>query len=259
MCHRHDERRPRRDGKIKEAGAKLILNMENPWIKLSKTEPFILESDKESIERFNLISKSEHILHTHLLPIPFLGNPSAPILLLNLNPGFHCDDNVCQKTIKFEDASRNCLVHGEADYPLYFLDSLLEGQQGGAGYKWWSRILSQLLKKFDAKLLSQNIFCVEYFPYRSIKFRQQKKILDSQLYGFHLVRLAMQRQAQIILMRAKKHWFQAIPELASYNKDKLHTLKNPRNPSISEGNLPESFNEIICTIERARNLPLCAQ
>jgi hypothetical protein len=223
--------------------------MENPWTKLPKTKPFILESDRESIEQFNQASSCEHILHTDLLPIPFLGNPSAPILLLNLNPGFHCDDNVFQKTIKFEDASRNCLIHGETDYPLYFLDSMLESQQGGPGYKWWSRILGQLLKKFDAKLLSQNIFCVEYFPYRSIKFRQQKKTLESQLYGFYLVRLAMQRQAQIILMRAKKHWFQAIPELAFYDKDKLHTLKNPRNPSISEGNLPGSFNKIVRAIE----------
>jgi hypothetical protein len=233
--------------------------MENPWAKLPKTEPFVLESDRQSIEQFNQVSRCEHILHTDLLPIPFLGHPSAPVLLLNLNPGFHCEDNVCQKTVKFENASRNCLTHGEADYPLYFLDAMLESQQGGPGYKWWSRILGQLLKKFDAKLLSQNIFCVEYFPYRSIKFRRQNNILDSQLYGFHLVRLAMQRQAQIILMRAKKHWFQAIPELASYDKDKLHTLKNPRNPSISEGNLPKSFNEIVCAIERAQNLPSRAQ
>jgi hypothetical protein len=60
-------------------------------------------------------------------------------------------------------------------------------------------------------------------------------------------------------MRSKKHWFQAIPELASYDKDKLHILKNPRNPSISEGNLSKGFNEIVCAIERAQNLPSSAQ
>jgi len=223
--------------------------MENPWIKLPDSKPFIIESDKEFIEQFQLTAPSEYNLKTHLLPIPFIGSPSAPVLLLNLNPGFHKEDEEYQITDKFQAVARNCLTHNPNSYPFYFLDDTLECPAGGPGYNWWARrTLSRLLKEFNTNLLSQNIFCVEYFPYRSVRFCHLGTVLNSQHYGFNLVRQAIQREAQIVLMRAKKHWFEAVPDLETYQN--LMIIKNPRNPTISERNLPDGgFQKIIRAIE----------
>jgi len=62
--------------------------MRNPWTDLPATAPFVLPCDKEAIEAFNASAKPDHTIHTEVLPAPFVGNPTAPIVLLNLNPGY---------------------------------------------------------------------------------------------------------------------------------------------------------------------------
>jgi hypothetical protein len=91
-------------------------------------------------------------------------------------------------------------------------------------------------------------FCASSFsPYRSRSFAKLSAILDSQLYGFHLVRAAISRGAEIVLMRSKRLWFDAVPELRTY--ERLHLVANPRNPVISSLNVSR-FGEITTRIEQ---------
>jgi hypothetical protein len=66
--------------------------------------------------------------------------------------------------------------------------------------------------------------------------------LPSQAYSFSLVRRAIERGAEIVVMRSKRLWFEAIPELARYGR--THLGSNPRSPFLSPGNLKQSYVSI---------------
>lgn len=176
------------------------------------------------------------------------------MVLLSLNPGYAPkEDEKHQLTSKFMGICRKSLAHKKIPYPFYFLDPKLEGEKSGPGHRWWKRKLNSLIQHLNLNedeallWLSRNLFCIEYFPYRSRNYHHMKEPLDSQKYNFELARSAMRRRAHIILTRSKRHWFEAVPELESYTN--LHILKNPRNPTISQGNLPEAFLKIVSVLK----------
>ena len=133
-------------------------------------------------------------------------------------------------------------------YPLFFLDPAIEGKSDGAGRRWWKRILHQLLREYPESVLAKALFCVEYFPYRSHSFRSIRGYVESQRYGFDLVKQALRRGAMVIMMRSEKLWFEAIPELEYYRL--LFSLSSPRSPTLSKGNLKDGFRVLVSTIER---------
>ena len=50
---------------------------------------FILKADADVIASYNRkCNKANYFIHTSLLPQPFIGNPEAPIWILNQNPGY---------------------------------------------------------------------------------------------------------------------------------------------------------------------------
>jgi hypothetical protein len=55
----------------------------------------------------------------------------------------------------------------------------------------------------------------------------------------------MRRKAEVIVMRSKRLWFRAIPELEAYSR--LHIMRNPRVAVISRGNLPEKGFDLIAS------------
>jgi hypothetical protein len=63
--------------------------------------------------------------------------------------------------------------------------------------------------------------------------------LGSQRYGWQLVRNAMKRQSVIVVMRSKRLWFGAIPELETYPR--IYELRNVQNVTISPGNCPKAW------------------
>ncbi len=222
----------------------------NPWLRLTPKAPFVLPSDRGAIDSFNLQAAEGDRLNVKLLPIPFLGRPDAPIVLLNLNPGYHPHDDKLQKQPRFMQACRRCLKHTDDAFPFFFLDPKIEGSEPGPGHRWWSRILRPLLDDNAPSFLSRALLCVEFFPYSSHRFKSLRTILDSQLYGFQLVRAAIQRGAIIVVMRSRGLWFDAIPELLTYKK--VYITKNPRNPVVSNANLPDGFKQITRALERFR-------
>lgn len=212
--------------------------MENPWIRLPDNPPFILPCDAESINVFNNRQRNtpfEIILDE--MPSPYIGDPESPVVFLNLNPGYLVDESRSPSISHFRKIVRANLLHQFYEYPFYVLDQSLEGTP--SGYGWFSQKFNPLMRiaGVNARDLSQKIFLVEYFPYRSQKCAQKWKngILPSQKYAISLIEKAISRKAVIVIMRGESSWFGVAPTLEKYLN--RYTLHNPQNVTISGGNL----------------------
>ena len=218
--------------------------MENPWRSLPGRAPFVLEEELEIIEEFNAKLKpnqqDKYHIHLNIIPEPYLGRPDAPVVLLNLNPGFSESDVAWHtEDPQFKRKVWANLLHEQASYHFYLLHPELERTQG---YDLWNKRLRELMRDFGKvngqKIVAENLLNIEYFPYHSKKYKAlpHDQILDSQKYSFHLVREAIQRKAIIILLRSVNLWEEAIPELIGY--EKRFELNSKQAPYVSPGNCP---------------------
>lgn len=221
----------------------------NPWESLNNNRPFVLASDIQIIEDHNNNPKTNenHKIHTELYPEPFLGNPDADVVLLNLNPGFSPDDsNFHQSNEYFIQQARKNLLH-KSDHGFYLLDEKIKE---APGYTWWNNKLKALIEKCGREQVAQNLLCVELFPYHSKKF---KKIapLKSQKYAFNLLKKAIKRNAIIIIMRSEELWIESVPEIKiAIERKQCSSLKNPQSVYLTKGNLPEGvFDQLIKKIK----------
>ena len=212
--------------------------MDNPWLALPLIAPYVLDSDRAAIEIFNIHASEQHRIRTEIVPEPFLGSPDAPVVLLNLNPGFTEHDLQLHKRPQFVESSRKCLRHESQPYPFFLLDPANDGP----GHRWWSRKLRPLIDRFGARHVAQNVLCVELFPYHRVRFGGAKLRLPSQPYSFHLVESALDRRALVVFMRSKRLWIAAVPRLEGYGR--ICTTRSVQNPTISERNC-ERFGEIV--------------
>ncbi|MFA5360253.1 MAG: hypothetical protein WC349_04835 [Patescibacteria group bacterium] len=231
--------------------------MENPWKKLNtEKEPYILDSDKEIINKYNKKrTNKDYLIRLDNLPTPYAGDfDKAKILLLQLNPGSEIlpgleptenHEFLVYKNLK--DVLIKSLWHENMDFPFYWLNPefMLTG-----GFKYWTRIFSTLIKsKIDYKKIANKVCCVQYFPYHSKRYQHINKILDSQKYSYDLVRKFIKRpDKMVIIMRSPKRWLDVIPEL---NKIYIADLKNNRNPVLSRNNFKkvEDFNRFVEYLE----------
>ena len=209
----------------------------NPWQKLPKNEPFVLPDDQAIVDEFNHATTDDFKLHLELLPEPFLGRPDAPVVLLNLNPGYKKEDYERHQNPDFKARSRGNLIHSPLAYPFFLLDPDLST----SGY--WKRKLGRLTESVGLDVVARNVLCVEYFPYHSKSFRHRRLQLPSQQYGFGLVRQAIDRQATVLLLRSERIWHKAVPELASYPQ--VYKLNSVQNATVSAKNCPDGFKRIV--------------
>ncbi|GBD88122.1 hypothetical protein BMS3Abin03_02056 [bacterium BMS3Abin03] len=221
--------------------------MENPWLEITKSGKFILESDISIIEEFNNKNKknSKVQIKTDLFPEPFVGNINAPIVLLSLNPGFSRADYKFYSTPPAKQIWVNNIQHKQNEYPFFLIDPIFNKSRNG--FDWWTERLKDLIYVYGAKKLSQALLCIEFFPYHSEKYKDIGKILDSQKYAFYLVKEAMQRKAIIIITRSKNKWFDQVEGLDSYNN--LHFLNSSQSIYITSNNCPTGFKKIIDVLE----------
>lgn len=218
--------------------------MENPWVKLPDKAPFVLESDKQQILDFNRSAKPIVKVQDHVLPEPYIGNPSAPVILLNLNPGYADEDiEYYQSGFVFRLWQKN-LLHEQMEYPFYILHPEFEQDLGGT--KWWRTKLREMIEICGVKKVASSICCIEYFPYHSVRYKPLKTILESQEYSFDLVRKAIANQALIVVMRSEKNWLSAVPALEKY--DRLYRLNSKQNVAVSRNNCPQGFPKILATM-----------
>lgn len=207
----------------------------NPWADTPEESPHVLEMDAKHIEDFNAKQKNSDYRYEikSVLPEPFIGDVHrSPIIILQLNPGFDpIEDPASHADPNFRDLHRKNLLHLEAEFPFYFFDPSLKNHPGSL---WWNQRAGKLLKEVGPIRLARGLAVVEYFPYKSKKFKDGCRV-PSQEYGFQLVRNAMSRDAVIIVSRASSRWNAAIDGLDQYHQ-KIN-LSSQQNVSITPNNL----------------------
>jgi hypothetical protein len=219
---------------------------ENPWTNLPDKPPFVLIRDRDEIENFNKkVRNPIHVLRTdQILPEAFVGARDAPVVLLSNNPG-HSDDEPRRSSAKYQLRMRKNLRHEKLKYPFVFLDPKLRPVG-----EWWERKLKSLFRIYTREAIARSLLNVPFFPYASSRFDHSDIVLDSQAYGFGLVRQAMQRGAVIVFMRRDNIWKEKIHELRDY--ELAFQVKNRQNPTLNPGNLPDGvFEKIVLVIAAA--------
>lgn len=218
--------------------------IDNPWRRLPAEPPYILDEDRAAVDEFNRRCRNDLFrIRPEILPEPFLGSPDSAVVLLNLNPGFTDDDLAWHEEPRFAAQSRANLVHQAKPYPFYLLNPSLDAP----GVRWWTQRLGALIKATSLESVSRSVLCVEHFPYHSRKYRHSRLRLQSQEYGFDLVRSALRRNAIVVVMRGWRFWKDSVPELEGYAH--RFELRSVQNVSISPGNCPSGFGKIVSAIE----------
>jgi hypothetical protein len=216
----------------------------NPWRQLPKSAPFLLPCDAAVVTRFNARAKCDKRCEVGLFPEPYFGRPSAPVILLALNPGVTSGDFALHSRHDFLGESRRSVLHSLGPSPfLHLQPHHLQPQAATPGSLWWQRICGALISRVGFENVAQGLFCAQFFPYHSKSFSSATPSVPSQAYTNHLVAQAMKRGAEVVVMRSFRLWSNAIPALASY--DRRHRVRNPRNPALSPTNLGSSFS-VVC-------------
>jgi hypothetical protein len=212
--------------------------MQNPWIKLPSSAPYVLPSDMSLLQAFNTTVSVKHQYDLSLFPEPFFGKASASVVVLTLNPGWSPNDAGTHAQPAFALQSRHSLNRQLAPYPFLHL----QPNSNTPGSVWWRSRARELIDEVGFDAAAKGISCVQLMPYHSPEYSTRSPRLPSQIYSFNLVRSAIQRGAEIVIMRSRALWYSAIPELRDYTH--LHIAKNPRAPYLSRGNLGSSFTVI---------------
>ena len=217
----------------------------NPWRQVEVTKRgTYLRDDLPALLRFNdhVGKTSPYFLHLKVHPEPFVGSPKAPVWLLNLNPGFVKKDLDHSTAIRSAQL-QNLKLELEG---FWFLNPKYSDAPGS---KWWANRLKALCDDCGVEAVSKGVFCVEYFPYHSKKFRKIPDrlggVLESQRYAARLVRAGIDAGKRIIRLRGKQHWKQLVEEM---DEAKCEATQNPRCAYLSPNNF-KKYSEL-CNLIR---------
>lgn len=212
--------------------------MRNPWRQVPETEPFVLDIERDIIETYNATcSNPAKRFQLNVLPEPFIGNPGASVVLLNLNPGYDNTDPEWHSRESFAASILANLSHELKEYPFYPLNP--DFAESGVA-QWWIKNLRWFIQASSREQVANNLFCIEWLPYHSLSGPTVPKwmagnLLPSQRYAIALVMAAIERGARIVVMRKYKDWVEHVPILKNYSR--LHLLNNWQRPWLSEGNI----------------------
>lgn len=219
----------------------------NPWIDLPRRAPYVLPSDRPAVDRYNRRASVDHRIVLDLLPEPFLGKLTAPVVLLNLNPGYSEADHTVHARRRFRSALRSTIIGKPGSYPFYYLDPAEEG----AGHSWWRRRLAPLVDATSPETVARGVLCLEWFPYHSRRFRHAGLSLPSQRFTFGILERAIRRNAIVIVMRAVRLWQSAVPELGRYRQ--CFGLNSAQNVTVSPKNCPAGFDRAVHALFGSRS------
>lgn len=215
----------------------------NPWTSLPATRPFVLPEDATAISAFNLRAHEKKRYDLTLFPEPYFGHPSAPVIVLALNPGWGPNDAEVHAQQGFAELARRSLTHDLAPYPFLHLQPGAETD----GARWWNSKTRRLVEEAGFDAVAKNLFCIQYFPYHSKEYGASGLRVPSQQYGFTLLRAGIARGAEVVVMRSLHLWAVAVPELSSYPR--VHLVRNKRNPTLSPANLGTSFAAVLSRVK----------
>lgn len=220
--------------------------VENPWHSLPTSPPYVLADDLPIVEAHNARRDSKHQFRLDTLPEPYMGPLDAPVVLLNLNPGFDPTDLTSYAPAARASMMRRSLTHDLPPEDAFYF--LTDEFRGTGGWTWWEQKLRPLIEAVGLEQTRHAIQVIEHIPYKSEKFYAPRHILPSQSYTFDLARRAVARGAEIVVMRRRKQWLSSVPELADAG---FHELNSPMAARISPKNCPTGFDRLV---DRARDL-----
>ena len=215
----------------------------NPWVDLPTSPPFVAPLDAPLLSGVSSRLQGRFALQLDLLPQPWTGSiHTAEVLMLALNPGFSEIDRVELKDHDYAEQWRHALTF-RTRTPFYFLDPAF---QSTGGFRWWHRRLRELIEVVGLEAVARKVMCVEHFPYKSISYRPLGATLPSQQFSLELVRDAMQRRKQLVVMRSERVWLESLPELRDYPYIRL---SNHQNPYLSRAQMTEEqFARLVDTL-----------
>lgn len=215
------------------------MTVRNPWAHLPSDPPYVLESDRHLVERHNARRAEKYQFQTGLLPEPFVGRLNAPVVFLNLNPGYAKQDATDYSTPRRHDMLSRNLTHELPDSEAFYY--LTDEFRDTGGWRWWHKKLAPLIREVGIEAVMAGVQVVEFVPYKSKNFYGLSEVMPSQLYSIDLVRRAAERQTPIVVMRSYRRWVEQVPDLATAN---IHLLNSPQNVTISRRNCPTGFDKI---------------
>jgi hypothetical protein len=220
--------------------------MKNPWKEIENKQ-YILSTDLDRINEFNNNKslKPEHKIQTQLIPDPFFGNKKAKVVLLMLNPGFGGKEEKDYEQNNFDQVLLNNLKHSNSKKHFFSLDKAFEGTD--AHTYWKPRVKELNDNKFDNDFLSEQLFCINLFPYHSEDYKKLKGgLLESQKYALFLLNEKINEEGTLIIsMRAYTKWSNAYSEVYKGEKTfddlvkerKILRVSSYGNPTLSYKNL----------------------
>jgi hypothetical protein len=168
--------------------------------------------------------RNSTLLHTGLIPLPYLGDlKKAKIYILLNNPGIGDLDYIAED--RFPELRRE-LINSmrqklDKDYPMMYLNPVFSWHGGG---QYWITRLKEFISLIMSKdgvsfhkamsILSRQICCLEYLPYHSARFGLGKKFQGSlkstqlvkNFVHEDLVPRASKGEIGIIVARGKSRW-----------------------------------------------------
>lgn len=180
--------------------------------------------DREAVSRFNARHRgTNYELQVARGPSYGAGDiEAARVVLLYANGGY--DPEVDElKPVEFS-------VPG---WPLTWLSPESAKVHPGA-HRWLSSRLRELVEKFDAQFIAQQVANLNIVPWSSTQYHA-RCLLPSREVQLRLARAAAARGAILVAVRARSAWE---PVLRDY-PDQVVKVRNPRCSHISQGNLGE--------------------
>lgn len=238
--------------------------MQNPWLdkslfsipeQYSVKDEYAMKGDLERIKAFNsCIINDNHKIILNVLPEPYSGSLKAPYILLLLNPGYDkADDERFYSDKTAFNFWKNNLNQILTDYPFFSLREELHRLEGGTN--WWRNTFNSLkIDGIDLSIISKSFLSLEFFPYHSKSFNHFPITLRSQEFIFEFLRQRIKNPVpnqKIILMRGKRYWETAVPELLGYK----HYFKSAsvRRSFITPKSIGEQdYNQILNELKKQK-------
>ena len=240
----------------------LVKTMHNPWEGVPERGPFWAPGDEIAIQRWNQQMRERQRvraqIHKELPAEPYLGNPKAPVVLLNSNPGYDPDAQSLQEP-DYRVMSFDNLHHVPLPYPLLWLDPVTNGMMKTATglesseYRWWyNRLVRPILEPGHVaestlraqtvlRAVAQNVFVINSCAYHAEALLRGDALgMPSQTYSEHLAHKSASRGALMVLLRFSEYWLSTLERCEAAGKPRIIILKDPDSAVISEANWPDN-------------------
>jgi hypothetical protein len=205
----------------------------NPWVRLPRSEPFVLAEDALYLDAWNRANDDRPGVCVDLdRPAePFMGLHAAGLVVLQANPRSGSDDHLAWDVPGLADRAVES-AGAPGGQPFFWLADDLQDTPGG---RWWRRCLSGVLEVCPAGVLASQVLAVEFHGYHSRNWQALPVTLLSQQFGFGLVQDAVGRGAVIVVLRAWREWQVAVPALSCYAG--VVQVSSHRRALVSQGNV----------------------